>query len=214
MSTPTQTLVRLKAGPTTTMAPGPHDHLTKPLAILHASCIEKDHSVVDFLPPLDIPLMTRWWQSRIDEVGAGTREIIAVVEQAPAPDGDDDDDDGSGSQEAFVAAVVMVSFPVVQTAPMRGLVQKLLVSPKRRRQGLARKVMAEMERAALERGKWHLTLDAEVGAPSELVYPRLGYEDVGVVPSCEISPEDGRLISCRWFWKDLRKTNLIGQVQE
>lgn len=209
MSTPTQTLVRLKAGPTTTMAAGPHDHLTKPLAILHASCIERDNSVLDFLPPLDIPLMTRWWQSRIDEVGAGTREIIAVVEQAPSPDGD-----SSGSEEAFVAAVVMVAFPVLQTAPMRGSVQKLLVSPERRRQGLARKVMAEMERAALERGKWHLTLAADVGAPSEQVYPRLGYESYGVVPCAEISPEDGRLISCRWFWKDLRKMSLVGQVQE
>lgn len=48
-------------------------------------------------------------------------------------------------------------------------------------------------------------LDIEIGSPAELVYPRLGYTRMGVVPRYGISPKDGRLVDEVWFYKDLRE---------
>ncbi|KAF4624524.1 hypothetical protein G7Y89_g13648 [Cudoniella acicularis] len=82
--------------------------------------------------------------------------------------------DGGERRGEEVIGVVMLSMPVAQTGPFRGIVEKLLM------------------------------LDTEVGSPAELVYPKLGYIEIGIVPAYEISPLDGSLKDGRLFYKDLR----------
>jgi hypothetical protein len=48
-------------------------------------------------------------------------------------------------------------------------------------------------------------LDTVIGSEAELVYPRLGYKEVGRIPRYGISPQDGRLVDEIFFYKDLRK---------
>ena len=47
-------------------------------------------------------------------------------------------------------------------------------------------------------------LDTTIGLPAENVYPKLGWTELGVVPKYGISPEDGRLVDEKFFYKDLR----------
>jgi len=47
-------------------------------------------------------------------------------------------------------------------------------------------------------------LDTTVGTAAEEMYPRLGWERLGVVLDYGISAQDGRLLDEVFFWKDLR----------
>ncbi|KAH0356440.1 hypothetical protein KCU81_g24, partial [Aureobasidium melanogenum] len=87
-----------------------------------------------------------------------------------------------------------------------GSVEKLLVSPRYRRMGIAKRLMSKLEEVALLRGTTLLTLDTEAGSPAEGVYPRLGYTRLGLIPRYGLSPKDGRLVDEVFFYKDLRST--------
>jgi len=64
----------------------------------------------------------------------------------------------------------------------RAEVQKLLVLREFRGRGIARALMAAVERKAAELGRWLLVLDTVPGQPAEKLYERLGYRRAGVVP--------------------------------
>jgi ribosomal protein S18 acetylase RimI-like enzyme len=113
-----------------------------------------------------------------------------------------------------ISGVVSLGTPFSQTGPFRALVQKLFVHPLHRRQGIARKLMARLETLALAHGRWNLMLDTEVGSGAENVYPKLGYERLGVVREYGYSPRDGRLVDEVWYWKDLRKMARLEEVEK
>jgi len=58
---------------------------------------------------------------------------------------------------------------------------------------------------AREKGRWMVSLDTTIGSGAELVYPRLGYKEIGVVPNYGFSPRDGSLVDEMFFYKDLRQ---------
>jgi acetyltransferase len=77
----------------------------------------------------------------------------------------------------------------VQLAPVakpngrhRAEVQKLLVLQAFRGRGIAKALMAALERKAAELGRWLLVLDTVPRQPAEKLYERLGYVRAGVVP--------------------------------
>ena len=77
----------------------------------------------------------------------------------------------------------------VQLAPVakrngrhRAEVQKLLVLQAFRGRGIAKALMAALERKAAELGRWLLVLDTVPRQPAEKLYQRLGYVRAGVVP--------------------------------
>ncbi|RDL33759.1 uncharacterized protein BP5553_08127 [Venustampulla echinocandica] len=62
--------------------PAQHAHLFPSLVLVHKTCITSaPYTIATFLPPLQEDLMASWWQDRIDEVSAGTRQII--MQMAP-----------------------------------------------------------------------------------------------------------------------------------
>ena len=75
------------------------------------------------------------------EVSEGTREI--VIQMAPNAT--------TGKEE--VAGYVMLGMPFAQTAPFRGTVEKLLVTPEHRKKGIARAVMLKLEEVARAHGR-------------------------------------------------------------
>jgi GNAT superfamily N-acetyltransferase len=192
---------------------------------LHAACILNDGTLATFLPPLSHDVMYEWWRERLAETtsAAGTarqRHIIVCISEVAQRTGT-----GNANLSApwsaqgrvnwpvlknglEVSGVVSLSTPFSQTGPFRALVEKLFVSPLHRRQGIARRLMVKLEDLSMAAGRWSLMLDTEVGSPAEHVYPRLGYERLGVVREYGISPKDGRLVDEVWFWKDLRKGRL------
>ncbi|OAL21667.1 hypothetical protein AYO20_11339 [Fonsecaea nubica] len=138
----------------------------------------------------------------------GTRITTTSTPENPTsanPTNPNPDPEQQQEQEHLdISGVVTLATPFSQTGPFRALVEKLFVSPLHRRRGIATRLMTRLERVAVAHGRWNLMLDTEVGSGAELVYPRLGYERLGVVREYGFSPRDGRLVDEVWFWKDLR----------
>ncbi len=193
------------------------------LVQIHASCILGDKMVATFIPPLSRHEMTEAWSTLVNETVDRSRLILVYVSKVRSrSSGQHTKDpfenhpwpslpnDSSGHQSDLeISGVVSLSCPTSQTGPFRGLVQKLFVSPFHRRKHLATHLMAELEGRALACGRWNLMLDTPVGSVAEHMYPKFGYETLGVVREYGISPEDGKtLLDEVFFWKDLRSATL------
>lgn len=77
----------------------------------------------------------------------------------------------------------------VQLAPVakanarhRAEVQKLIVLQAYRGRGIAKALMAAIERKAAELGRWLLVLDTVPDQPAEKLYRCLGYRRAGIIP--------------------------------
>ncbi|KAJ7443869.1 hypothetical protein FB451DRAFT_1295243 [Mycena latifolia] len=140
-----------------------HIALLPSFADIHIACIEIDHTIANFTPPLKRDVIIDWWKERY----------------------------------------VILFRPLIEAEPTRGLIEKLLISPNFRRRGIARKLMEKLEEVARTNGRTLLTLDTETGSPGEMVYPKLGYIQLGIIPKYGLSPLDGSLIANTFFWKQL-----------
>lgn len=123
-------------------SPDHHKHLIPLLLPVHVGCITQDHTLAFFLPPLSSTRLLSYWQSQTAKVAEGSQAII--VQQATNEAGEEE-----------LAGVVVLSYanPVAETGPFRGEVEKLLVSPRYRRRGVARRLMAKLEEVAKEEGR-------------------------------------------------------------
>ncbi|KAJ7224859.1 acyl-CoA N-acyltransferase [Mycena haematopus] len=167
-----------------------HVALIPSFADVHIACIETDHTIATFIPPLKRDVMIDWWKERVRDVIDGKRIIIMALA-----------DNAEGQQQ--LAGYVVLYRPLTETGPFRGGVEKLLVSPNFRRRGLARILMEKLEEEAKIHGQTLLLLDTETGSPAETVYPKLGYIKLGVIPNYGVSPADSSLIAGTFFWKQL-----------
>ena len=80
----------------------------------------------------------------------------------------------------------------------------MLVDLRHRRTGVARALMADMERRASEAGRWLLTLDT-AGDAAETLYRSLGYQLAGTIPLyARDALEADRYDATRIMYKDLR----------
>lgn len=157
-----------------------HEHLLPSFVDIHIACVETDNTMATFLPPFDRAEMLAYWQDYT--------KVHAVIMQLI---------DGE------LAGFVVLKDNGTATGPFRADVLKLLVSPRHRQKGVARRVMQKLEEVAQAKGLTMLLLDTTVGTPAEHVYPRLGYTRMGMIPRYGISPKDGKLLDEVWFYKQL-----------
>ncbi|KAI0022659.1 acyl-CoA N-acyltransferase [Xylariomycetidae sp. FL0641] len=183
MSTPT---VRL-------LSPTKDAHLVPYLASIHADCVAHDQMIATFLPPIDQEKLLKYWSDILSDVDTGTRCISILL---------DESEPGSPAKGNELLGVVVLTMPPSETGILRGIVEKLMVSPKYRQRGGAKALMKHLDSEAIKRGKKVLMLDTEVGSPAELVYPRLGYKEVGRIPLYSVSPS-GALKDEVFFYKPL-----------
>ena len=87
--------------------------------------------------------------------------------------------------------------------PHRAEARKLLVHPDFRRRGIARALMAEVERLATRMGRSLITLDTRTGDTAEPLYASLGYKIAGVIPGYCRDPFEERLDSTTIMYKAL-----------
>ncbi|KAH8818865.1 hypothetical protein DL96DRAFT_1715146 [Flagelloscypha sp. PMI_526] len=144
--------------------------------------MEQDALIATFTRPWNPDSITKWyeeraretqrpWDSATDEnVQKGARAIVMAFEKK-----------GSGEDE-----LVAASFS--QTGPFRSSVEKLIVSPRHRRKGIAKHLMSKLEQIALQQKRTLIVLDTTEGSPAENIYPRLGYTEFGRIPLYGISP--------------------------
>jgi GNAT superfamily N-acetyltransferase len=119
-----------------------HAHLISSIVSVHAACItQPTYTIATFIPPLDQPVMQKWWEDRVKEVVSGGRHIIIHLTPSPS----------DGKEE--VVGVVMLDKPQTQTVPHTAWVEKLLVSPEWRRKGVTKRMMGKLEEVARSEGR-------------------------------------------------------------
>lgn len=146
-----------------------------------ADCVNGGASV-GFMQPYGQADAVPYWQGVADSVESGaTLLLVAVI-------------------EGRVAGTVQVGAAQMPNQPHRGDLKKLLVRRSARGKGLARLLMEAAEREAARAGKTLLVLDTATGSDAEAIYPRLGWQRVGIVPDYAMWPEGG-LCGTTFFYK-------------
>jgi GNAT superfamily N-acetyltransferase len=165
------------------LAPDAFEPAIPDLAALLVDAVESGASV-SFLAGLDLRRATEWWQDRTRDVQ--TDALVMIVAR-------------DGGRIVGCAGLVPARF---ENSAHRAEVIKVLVLRSHRHQGIASAILRELERAALERGRWLLILDTAVDVGAEALYSRNGWLDLGVVPDFAVGT-DGHLVGTRFMWKRL-----------
>ncbi|HEX8024984.1 MAG TPA: GNAT family N-acetyltransferase [Candidatus Limnocylindrales bacterium] len=169
------------------LTPDEYDAAVPELAALLVDAVAHGAGV-NFLAPLDPGVAAGWWRDRSEPVRRGPITAIAAREA-----------DG-----ALVGCVLLIRAQQ-QNQPHRADVSKLLVHSGARRRGIARALMAELERVAREDGRWLVVLDTETGTGADATYRALGWQPVGTIPDYALRT-DGVPGAATFFYKDLRES--------
>lgn len=154
-------------------------------ALLHA-CVH-DGASISFVLPFSSGQAEAFWR---DKVLPGLLAGGAVLLAAEC--------------EGRIVGAVQLDHDTPPNQPHRAEVRKLLVHPEFRRRGVARALMAELERHARGLGRSLLTLDTRTGDRAEPLYSSLGYETVGIIPRFCRDPFDaGKLDGTTIMYKAL-----------
>lgn len=157
-------------------------------ALLHA-CVCAGASVNFVLPYSPQDGQAFWTGKVLPAVRAGGRAVLVA------------------RTGARIAGTVQLAYDTPPNQPHRAEVSKLLVHPDARRRGIARLLMAELERLAQNLGRSLLTLDTRTGDSAEPLYTSLGYHTVGVIPGyCRDPFGQDRLDSTTIMYKVLTQS--------
>ncbi|OWV79855.1 GCN5 family acetyltransferase [Rhizobium sp. R635] len=137
-----------------------------------ADCVTGGASV-GFMQPYGAEDAELYWREVADAVAGGS-SLLLVAEL-----------------DGRIVGTVQVGAAQMPNQPHRGDLKKLLVHRSARGRGLARLLMEAAEREAAKRGKTLLVLDTATGSDAEAIYPRLGWQRVGVIPDYALWPEGG-----------------------
>lgn len=85
-------------------------------------------------------------------------------------------------RDGRIAGSVQLDYDTPPNQPHRAEIRKLMVHPAFRRKGIARALMAEIERHAVRLRRSLLTLDTRTGDSAEPLYRSLGYQTTGIIP--------------------------------
>jgi ribosomal protein S18 acetylase RimI-like enzyme len=152
--------------------------------LLHA-CVHAGASV-NFVMPFPVAEAEAFWRKKVlPSLHAGSRILLI------ARVGDS------------LAGTVQLSTDTPPNQPHRAEVSKLLVHPGFRRRGLARALMAELERRASALGKSLITLDTRTGDMAEPLYASMGYLTAGTIPGYCLDPFEDRLDATTIMYKQL-----------
>ncbi|MGG7519189.1 N-acetyltransferase family protein [Allorhizobium undicola] len=155
-------------------------HLPALAAILH-DCVTGGASV-GFMQPFTLEEAGAYWRTVQRAVACG--ESILLVARL----------------RDEVVGTVQLGLSTPPNQPHRADVKKLLVHGAARGKGVAGRLMAAVEAAAMQAGKRLLVLDTATGEPAEALYDHWGWHRAGVVPDYALFP-DGRFCSTTIFYK-------------
>ena len=166
------------------------DSVLESLTNLLNVCVQ-DGASVNFIQPHSLSDSRRFWEEVVRPgVQAGHRTLlVAWVDE-------------------HVAGSVQLSVALQPNQAHRAEITKLLVDPAFRRQGIARALMASLEREAVARKRWLITFDTRTGDAAEPLYRSLGYHVAGVVPNYSRDPFEEKWDATTFMYKELPRENL------
>lgn len=144
---------------------------------------------VSFMHPLPIEQARAFWDKSLAAADRGERIVLG------AWDGD------------VLVGTVTLLLDCPPNQPHRGEIAKMMTRVCYRGQGVARLLMQEAERLAVERGRTLLTLDTAEDEGAAGLYEKLGYHRTGVIPDFALKPHGG-LTGTIIFWKR------VGEIAE
>jgi ribosomal protein S18 acetylase RimI-like enzyme len=152
--------------------------------LLHA-CVLAGASI-SFILPFSLEDARAYWRDKVAPgLFAGTRQLLVA------------------RQAGRLVAAVQLGCDVPPNQRHRADISKLLVHPDARRQGIARRLMIELERIARREGRRLLVLDTREGDAAEPLYRSIGYQAVGIIPRFARAPEADRLEGTVILYKEL-----------
>ncbi len=152
--------------------------------VLHA-CVHAGASV-SFVLPFSRDDAKAFWQDQVlPAVNAGSRCVLLA------------------RLAGQIVGTVQLDLATPPNQPHRAEVKKLLVHPDARRRGIARSLLAAVEKQAREARRTLLTLDTVTGASAEPLYLSLGYVAIGVIPRYALSFDSSELEATTVMYKEL-----------
>ncbi|WFR95416.1 GNAT family N-acetyltransferase [Rhizobium tumorigenes] len=142
------------------------------LAEILVDCVE-DGASLGFMHPFDVTDALPFWIGVADDVASG-KTLLFVAEI-----------DGE------MVGTVQIGFASMPNQRHRGDLKKLLVHRSARGKGVSRLLTEAAEQEAARHGKSLLVLDTATGSAAEAIYPRLGWNRVGIIPDYAAWPQGG-----------------------
>ena len=137
--------------------------------LLHA-CVHAGASI-GFVLPYSLEDAESFWTDKVlPGVGEETRIMLVA------------------SKDGRIAGTVQLGYDTMPNQMHRADINKLMVHPDFRRQGIANRLMVEIEAHARRLGRHLLTLDTRTGDSAEPLYTSLGYLTAGVIPAYARDP--------------------------
>ncbi len=160
------------------------DRLEELAGLLHA-CVHAGASIGFVLPFGPDDAATYWREKVRPAAGNGGLTVLAAT------------------LDGRIVGSAQLDHDTPANQPHRAEVRKLMVHPDFRRRGIARALMAEIERHADRLGRSLLTLDTRTGDMAEPLYASLGYTTSGVIPGYCLDTASERLDSTTIMYKAL-----------
>ncbi len=137
------------------------------LADILIGCVAEGASV-SFLPPMSREKARAFWKRVSTEVAQNHRLLLVAW------------------LDGVLAGTVQLNLDAQENQPHRVEVEKLLVDPALRRRGVGTALVRRAEQAAERLGRRLMTLDTRGEAAGEALYRRLGWQEAGRIPRCEL----------------------------
>jgi ribosomal protein S18 acetylase RimI-like enzyme len=137
---------------------------------------------VSFMHPLEQARADAFWDGALAAAARGERVILG------AWDGE------------TLAGTVTLLLDLPPNQPHRGEIAKMMTRVSHRGRGVARALMVELERIAVERGRSMLTLDTATDDGAGGLYQKLGFIYAGTLPEYALKPHGG-LTGTDLYWK-------------
>lgn len=163
----------------------PTDSELHGLADVLIDCVEGGASV-SFMLPMTPDKSLAFWQRVAAGVRNGERALLVA-------------EDATG-----IVGTVQLVLDQPENQPHRADVSKMLVHRRGRRRGVGAALMTAAEALGRECGKTLLVLDTVTGGDAERLYPRLGWQRVGVIPGFALFP-DGAPCATTYFYRELAR---------
>jgi ribosomal protein S18 acetylase RimI-like enzyme len=139
---------------------------------------------VSFMHPLSKKTAIAFWESSLAAADRGERIVLGARENG----------------NLIATVTLLINCP--ENQPHRAEIAKLMTSVSHRGQGIARRLVTEAERMAVERGKTLLNLDTAADEGAAGFYESLGFHKTGVIPDYALKPHGG-LTDTIIYWKKI-----------